>query len=126
MLDKPKLLVWNYSIEEKNKLDVILSEIGAPSAVTIEPGQGHHRLQDILDGKPPSPEPFLSGEKVILFHDVPQKGVMFLIKFFKQVDLPRPIYAMVTEHSINWPFNELLEHLTEERDRMEKQTGRSD
>jgi hypothetical protein len=123
MLEKPKLLVWNFTIEEKNKLDVILSEIGAPLAVTIDPGQGRHRLQDIIDGKPPAPEPFLSDEKVILFHEVPQKGVMFLIKFFKQVDLPRPIYAMVTEHSINWPFHELLEHLMEERDRMEKQSG---
>ena len=120
MLEKPKLLVWSYTDEEKKKLDAILSEIGAPSAVAIEPGQGRYKLHEIIEGKPPAEEPFVSQEKVVLFHDVPQKGVMFLIKFFKQVDLPRPIYAMVTEHSINWPFHELLEHLVEERDRMEK------
>jgi hypothetical protein len=47
-------------------------------------------------------------------------GVMFLINIFEQRDLPRPIYAVVTEHSIDWPFNELLEHLIEERNKMEK------
>ena len=56
----------------------------------------------------------------MLFYNIPQKGVLFLLNAFKQTDLPRPIYAVVTEHSINWPFDELLEHLVEERDRMEK------
>jgi hypothetical protein len=123
MVGESKLLVWNYSIDEKNRLDALLREIGAPSAMTIEPGHGHLRLQDIIDEKPPSGEPLSSDEKVILFHEVPQKGVLFLIKFFKQTDLPQPIYAMVTEHSIQWPFHELLEHLVEERDRVEKRTS---
>lgn len=122
MVGESKLLVWNYTVEEKKKLDALLSEIGAPRAMAIEAGHGRLRLRDIIDEKPPSGEPLLSDEKVVLFHDVPQKGVMFLIKFFKQTDLPQPIYAMVTEHSIQWPFHELLEHLVEERDRMERRT----
>lgn len=122
MVGESKLLVWNYTVEEKNRLDALLREIGAPRAVTIEPCHGHLKLQDIIDEKPTPGEPLASDEKVILFHDVPQKGVMFLIKFFKQTDLPQPIYAMVTEHSIQWPFHELLEHLVEERNRMEKRS----
>ncbi len=119
MEGQSKLLVWNYSEEEKNRLDGILKEIGAPPAVTVAPEQGRLKVGDIIDGKVSDGEPLVSDQKVILFHQVPQKGILFLINFFKQTNLPRPIYAVVTEHSIQWPFHELLEHLIEERDRME-------
>ncbi len=119
MENQPKLLVWNYSPEEKAKLDGFLREIGAPTAVTIEQTQGYLPLREIIEGHALPGEVLETNEKVILFHDLPQKGVLFLIQVFKQTDLPRPIYAVVTEHSIEWPFNELLEHLIEERDRME-------
>lgn len=114
-----RLLVWNYTEAEKSRLDDILRQIGAPPAVTIEPGQGRMKVGDIVAGRSPEGDPFACDEKVILFYEVPHKGVLFLMKFFKQIDLPRPIYAVVTEHSIQWPFHELLEHLIEERDRME-------
>jgi hypothetical protein len=120
MDSQPQLLVWNYTTDEKSKLDAFLKEIGAPSAETIHPNQGYLTLREIIDGNGSSGEAFTSAEKVILFHGLPQQGVLFLINLFKQTDLPRPIYAVVTEHSINWPFHELLEHLVEERDRMEK------
>lgn len=120
MHKEPRLLVWNYTSEEKHKLDTLLKEIGAPPAVDIDKAQGRLPLREIIDGDGPSEETFTSDEKVVLFYNIPQKGVLFLLNTFKQKDLPRPIYAVVTEHSINWPFNELLEHLVEERDRMEK------
>lgn len=116
---RSRLLVWNYTEAEKDRLDEVLRRIGAPPAVTIEPGQGRMKLGDIIAGKSPEGEPFVCDEKVVLFHEVPHKGVRFLIDFFKQTDLPKPIYAVVTEHSIQWPFHELLEHLVEERDRLE-------
>ncbi|MCU0573100.1 MAG: DUF3783 domain-containing protein [Syntrophobacteraceae bacterium] len=114
-----RLLVWNYTEAEKSRLDDILRQIGAPPAVTIEPGQGRMKVGDIVAGRSPDGDPLVCDEKVILFYEVPHKGVLFLMKFFKQIDLPRPIYAVVTEQSIQWPFHELLEHLIEERDRME-------
>ncbi len=115
---RSRLLVWNYTESEMNRLDAILKRIGAPPAVAIEPGQGRMKLSDIIAGVSAEGEPLLCDEKVILFHEVPQRGVLFLMDFFKQTDLPRPIYAVVTEHSINWPFHELLDHLIQERDRM--------
>jgi hypothetical protein len=119
MEDQSKLLVWNYSETEKERLDAVLKQIGAPPAMAIAPGQGRLKVGDIIDGSTPDGEPLESDERVILFHQIPQKGILFLIDYFKQTDLPRPIYAVVTEHSIQWPFHELLEHLIEERDRME-------
>jgi len=114
-----RLLVWNYTEAEKSRLDAILRQIDAPPAMTVEPGQGRMKVRDIIEGKRAEGDPLVSDEKVILFYEVPHKGVLFLMKFFKQTDLPKPIYAIVTEHSIEWSFHELLEHLVEERDRME-------
>jgi hypothetical protein len=123
MHQEPRLLVWNYTTAEKQKLDGLLNEIGAPYAATIDHAQGYCSLRDIIDAQPPSGETFSSAEKVILFYNIPQQGVLFLINIFQQTDLPSPIYAVVTEHSINWPFNELLEHLVEERDSVSPQLG---
>jgi hypothetical protein len=123
MEDHPKLLVWNYSAEEKRALDTLLAEIGAPPAECIDKAQAHLTLKEILDGTGPCGEVFASDEKVLLFHAIPEKGVRFLIHSFRENGLPSPIYAVVTEHSIGWPFHELLEHLMEERNRMEKRGG---
>ena len=116
MDQEPRLLVWNYSPEEKQQLDSLLQEIGAPRAVSIAPNQGHLLLREILADEEGSGEMLQSDEKVVLFFNIVQKGVHFLIDTFKQTELPRPIYAIVTEHSINWPFSELLEHLVQERE----------
>jgi hypothetical protein len=126
-MDKePRMLVWNYSLEEKSRLDAILEEIKAPPAAVIHKSQGHLTMREIIHSNAHSEQEFTSDEKVLLFYNIPQKGVMFLINTFKQVDLPRPIYAVVTEHSIEWPFNELLEHLVEERNKMQQlNAGRS-
>jgi hypothetical protein len=115
-----RFLVWNYTTEEKLKLDTHLKAIGAPFAQTIEKTQGYLTLREIIDADARSGEAFASDERVILFYNIPQNGVFFLINSFKQTDLPPPIYAVVTEHSINWSLNELLEHLVEERDKLQK------
>jgi hypothetical protein len=120
MESQPKLLVWNFTTEEMAGLDAFLLKIGAPSAISIDRTQGYLTVREIIDGSESRGEGLTSAEKVILFHDVPQKGVFFLIDIFQRTDLPCPIYAVVTEQSIDWPFNELLEHLVEERDRMER------
>lgn len=121
MENQPKLLVWNFTTEEKLRLDAFLHQLGAPSALAIDQTWGSLTLKEIIDGSGAPGEAFVSDEKVILFHDVPQKGVMFLIDSFGQTDLPHPIYAVVTEHSVNWPFKALLEHLVEERDRHQRE-----
>jgi hypothetical protein len=119
MDDSPRLLVWNYTIEEKAALDEFLRQIEAPPAVSIPARRGHLPLKDILHTDRTATDDFHSDEKVLLFYNIPQKGVYFLIQAFKNANLPRPIYAVVTEHSINWPFSELVEHLVEERNAVE-------
>ncbi len=119
----PRLLVWNFTAAEKEKLDAVLAEIKAPPAVTIHKDQGRVELGRIIHDNQRGEEEFHCDEKIVLFYNIPQKGVYLLMQVFKSADLPRPIYAVVTEHSITWPFHELAEHLIEERNRVESAMG---
>lgn len=121
----PRLLVWNFTPQEKAQLDETLAAIKAPSAFAIADTQGRLPLRDIIHSNSHSAQPFECAEKILLFYNIPQKGVYFLLQAFKSSDLPKPIYAVVTEHSIDWPFSELANHLIVERDAVErtKQNG---
>jgi len=125
MKEEPRLLVWNFSEEEKRNLDQYLESIGAPRAVTIKKNQGFLTLREIIHTKKTSDKEFECPEKVLLFYNIPSKGVYFFINDFKSTNLPRPIYAVVTEHSINWPFSELVDHLIEERETIRKLSKKS-
>lgn len=123
-MDKePRLLIWNYTPEEKERLDALLKETGAPSASAIDRTQGHLTLREIIHTNVQGRDRLESDEKVLLFYNIPQKGVFFLINAFRKADLPQPIYAVVTEHSIVWPFSKLLGHLIAERDTAEKRAA---
>jgi len=120
MKGEPRFLVWNYSEEEKRNFDQYLEGVGAPCARTIKKNQGFLTLREIIHTEKTLDREFECPEKVLLFYNIPSKGVYFLINDFKSRNLPRPIYAVVTEHSINWPFSELVDHLIEERETIRK------
>ena len=121
MDQEPRLLAWNYETAEMEALNAALQVVGAPRAVAIHRDQGDLTLRSIIHEGSRGNTDVESHEKVVLFYNIPSKGVFFLLNYFKEKDLPRPIYAVVTEHSIEWPFARLLEHLVEERDAVERE-----
>ncbi len=123
MNKEPRLLIWNFTLEEKARLDTLLIEIGAPSAATIDSTRGHLSLREIIHTEASGENRLESEEKVILFYNIPPKGVFFLIDTFKKAGFPQTIYAVVTEHSIEWSFSKLLEHLISERDSAQQRTA---
>ena len=122
-MDKePRLLVWNFPPEIKTKMDDLLKEMGAPPAFTIEKSQGHLLVSEILHTDKKSDKKFEFDEKAVIFYNIPPAGIRFLMQTFRENNFPQPIYAVVTEHSINWTFSQLIEHLVEEREAMMKRT----
>ncbi len=112
----PRLFLWNFSDEEKIRMDQFLAEVQAPPAVAIRKNQGYLSLQEIIHFDRSGDREFECEEKVVLFYNIPSKGISFLIDQAKRRQLPRPIYAAVTEESIHWPFHELMEDLIQERE----------
>ncbi|HHO76955.1 MAG TPA: DUF3783 domain-containing protein [Deltaproteobacteria bacterium] len=112
----PCVLLWNYSVEEILKIDQFFQEIGAPQACVIEIDQGHLLVHEILFTDKRSREEFACDEKIMLFYNTPADMVHTIMSKTKNTDLPRPIYAMITEQSIEWKFSYLAGHLIKERD----------
>jgi len=123
---QPRLLIWAYTEEEQRALNGLLTGIGAPPAVAIQKDQAMVSLREIIHDGKRGQKDYDSMEKALLFYNIPQQGVMFLINFFKQQKMPPCIYAVVTEHSMEWPLHQLLEHLIEERESIERNAGGSD
>ena len=112
----PRLFLWNYNEEEKARMDQFLAEVKAPPAVAIRKNQGYLALQEIIHLDKSGDQEFECDEKLVLFYNIPPKGISFLIDQSKRRQLPRPIYAAVTEESIHWPFHELMEDLIQEQE----------
>ena len=115
MNGSPRLLLWNYTEEEKARVDRLLADVNAPPAVAIRKDQGYLPISDIVTDTR-GEQDFECDEKLVLFYNIPNKGISFLIDLSKKRNLPQPIYAAVTEHSIHWPLNELMEELIAERE----------
>ena len=116
----PRVLLWNYSMEEMLRIDHFFQEISAPPACVIEKNQGHLLVQELLFTQKKAEEEFVCDEKIMLFFNVPAETIHEIMRESKSRDLPRPIYAVVTEQSIEWKFSELAEHLVKERDHMNR------
>ncbi|MCA1926946.1 MAG: DUF3783 domain-containing protein [Calditerrivibrio sp.] len=52
--------------------------------------------------------------KVILFHNFNKEQIFDFINFYKSLGMARPIFAMVTQHSIEWKIKDLIYHLLQE------------
>ncbi|MGL4990936.1 MAG: DUF3783 domain-containing protein [Sarcina sp.] len=76
------------------------------------------KVRDILDGSTEkvASDKELKNEKVIVFNNVPNMQLEMVISLTKRVLRKRPILATVTETSMEWDFDYLIEHLMEERE----------
>jgi hypothetical protein len=116
----PRILLWGYSNNEKERLDSFLQEISGPPSVIIEENQGYLTVHEILFSEEPSGEVFPSDQHIVLFFNVPAESIKKIMTEAKKKDLPKPIYAMVTRENINWVFNDLVDHLIKEHEFMQK------
>jgi len=115
MDSNPRILIWNCS--DLPAWTDLLARVGAPQPRLIEPQFGQAFVHELLFETALPGEAYASAERVVLFFNVDGDTVRNVMQAVKELSgLERPIYAMVTEHSIEWRFCDLLEHLVEERD----------
>lgn len=124
----PRILIWNCS--DLPAWTALLARVGAPQPRLIAPQFGQAFVHELLFETALAGETCESAERIVLFFNVDGDVVRNVMQAAKEVPgLERPIYAMVTEHSIEWRFCDLLEHLVEERDhfrRMEAEMAARD
>jgi len=116
----PRILLWGYREDEKEKLDSFLQEISSHPIVLIRENQGYLTVHEILFTDESSEETFQADQHIVLFFNVPAESIKKIMTEAKKKDLPKPIYAMVTRENINWNFNDLVDHLKKEHEFMQK------
>lgn len=107
------ILSYSLSEEEKNNITKILNY----NCKVVEQGMGKMKIRDILNGlKLEVINSEFPKEKLILFNNFEDKELKKSINLIKSVIQPAPIFAIVTDTSIEWTFEYLLKHLVEERE----------
>ena len=115
MSEKARLLAFGFSVSEYRRIDRRLAEIGVPAPTRLNKEHGGVVIGDILrDGKTGA-EVLECDEHLVLFYNVSNAGVGSLMQVFKSLEIPKPIFAVVTETSITWTLAQLMDHLIEEK-----------
>jgi CRISPR/Cas system-associated endonuclease Cas3-HD len=110
------VLIYGFNEEEiVNIGEVILANEIAKLKV-IDSGMTTMKIGNIIEGlKIPTANKKVSDQKVILFNNLEDEELQKSITTLKPIAKADTIFAVVTATSIEWEFQELLEHLIEER-----------
>lgn len=115
MADKARILVFGFTDAEQALINRRLSELGVPSPLRLEKRHGSVVIGDILREEAIGSDEFDCQERLVLFSNLSETGVRSLMQVFKSLEIPKPIFAIVTETSITWTLRQLMEHLIEEK-----------
>ncbi len=111
------MLIFGFDKEEKQIMHDLLEKNNLPDYKVIEEPMGKMKIKDILNGlKLDIYNCRLPQEKVILLNNLNDEELEKVIKDLRANLISKPILAVVTETSIEWTFENLLEHLIEERE----------
>ncbi|MFR5266305.1 DUF3783 domain-containing protein [Clostridium sp.] len=113
MINEKKILVYGLDAEEMAKMKK--SNI---KMLPVNETMLNMKVFDILAEKNEVSEPNdrFKGEKILVFNAVPDVQLKLLIDLTKRAIKKKPILAVVTDTSIEWSFEQLIEHLIEERE----------
>jgi hypothetical protein len=112
---KARVYLYGYAAEQKEAISRRFAELSIPEPVEIRPNQTDVVLEDILMRGAEGDAVHSWDERLVLFAGISDRGVQSLMQVVKALDVPRPIFAVVTKHSIRWRFRELMDHLIAEK-----------
>jgi hypothetical protein len=112
---KPRIFTFGFTVDESAAIDAAFAEIRVPAPTRLGPSQAGCLVGDIVDRDADGTGSLETAERFVLFARLPGEAVGGLVDNFRGIDVPRPIFATVTETSATWTLTELLEHLAEEK-----------
>lgn len=110
-----KVLAGGWSVDEAAQIKTFADEQNVEKFIIINSSDSESILGDIVKAENTEFGDILN-EKMILFYGMTNKEISKFIDSFKTLGLDRPLFAMVTPHSVKWKIAYLLEHLMEERE----------
>lgn len=110
------MLIYGFSQEEILKIAEAVLSNNLINFKVVDRNMTTMKVKNILDGVTILTEGNkVFNQKVILFNNLEDDEVKNTLSTLKKYVDSSTIFAVVTEHSIKWTFEELLEHLCEEK-----------
>lgn len=111
------MLIYGFIKDELSVFDYLCNEFKLPKYKIIEKDMAKMKVRDLLEGiSLPVVNGKIPEEKVVLFNNFSDEELKKCIRYIKNSSESMPIMAVVTDTSINWTFEYLIQHLVEERE----------
>lgn len=96
---------------DKQEISVLMKFDNVPVRI-LHSEDTDYILRDFINSETSSESPLEI--KIILFHNFEKEQILTFINFYKSVGMARAIFAMVTQHSIEWRIKDLIYHILQE------------
>ena len=113
---KTSILAYGYNKKEKEILEKYSLELGIKKVIMINNEETDFTIKELISRENHQTlEINNTKEKFIVLNAVSDFELNNFIGNFKSNNLKRPLFAVVTETSLNWSFKRLVEDLLKER-----------
>lgn len=118
MLNTKKVsLIYGFSNDEIQMIKDKLKEYNLPNCKEINSSMAKMKIKNIVEGlKFETINEKLPKEKTVIFNNLNDEELNASINLMRNMFKEQPIFAVVTENSNEWTFEDLLEHLIQERE----------
>lgn len=114
--DRVCVLLYNFNAKDLGMLKNICNLIGLKDQIVLVPKNATTLVKDILNNNiDESCEDGLKHNAVI-FNNVDHVKIHSFMEALKKFSIQRPLIAVVTETSIDWELNTVIQNLIEERE----------
>lgn len=109
------MLMYHFTSQEMKQIQNVARMTGITDCILLSPCHGENIIRNILNGEIAQEEAECLKEKALILNNISTARMNAFIEGLKKCRIKRPLIAVVTETSINWTLNELLQHLVNER-----------
>jgi hypothetical protein len=113
---KTAVMLYNFNAKELTMLKNICGLMGIKEKIVLNPENGNSIIKDILNNKLDDNCENKLNDKAVIFNNIEHSKIHSFLQSLKKFRINRPLIAVVTETSINWDLNNLINNLVEERD----------
>lgn len=110
------IIVYGYDETDYNKINLYSEKMDIDISIKVNKNELGNKIKDIIDEnmKNISHKNDVNS-KLILFNAVSNYELHSFIEHFNELNIEKPLYAVVTPTSINWNLGDLIEELIRER-----------
>lgn len=109
------VMVVNFNKKEGLLIKNICGFTGIRDCIFLDKSNGNALIKDILEDNISSDCEAGPLNKAIVFNNIPNLKINSYLESLKKMRINRPLTAMVTETSMDWTLNNLVDNLEQER-----------